>query len=62
MHVHLAAALPDDAHDPGVWDGGLDGQGLVVQLPQLLGVLLLGVHLDLQGIHLQQLRALLQVI
>lgn len=31
-HVHLAAALADDAHDARVRNGGLDGQRLLVQL------------------------------
>ena len=53
--VHLAAALPDDAQDERVGDGGLDVEGLVVQRLQLLVILLRGVHLDLQRVHLQQL-------
>lgn len=62
VHVHLAAALADDAEDAGVGYGGLDGQRLVVQLLEPLCVLLLRVHLDLQRIDLQQLRPLLQII
>ena len=62
VHVHLAAALPDDAHDAWVGDGALDGEGLHVQLLQLLGVLLGTVQLNLQRVHFQQLRALLQVV
>ncbi len=62
MHVHLATAFSDDAHDSGVGNGGLDGQGLVVQLAQLLRVLLLCVHLNLQCVDLQELCSLLQVV
>ncbi len=62
MHVHLAAALADDAHDARVRDGALDCQRPAVQLLQALGVLQLCVHLDLQRIHLQQLCALLKII
>ena len=52
VHVHLAAALPDDGHDAGVRDGGLDGQRPDVQLLQLLRVLLLRVDLR----HTQEVR------
>lgn len=62
MHVHLAAALADDAHDARVRNCGLDAQRLHVELLQLLRVLLLREDLDLQRVHLQQLCSLLQVI
>ena len=45
MHVHLAAALADDAQDARVRDGALDGQRAVVQVLQPLAVLQLCVHL-----------------
>ena len=43
-------------------DGALDVQALVVQRLELLVVLLRRVHLDLERVDLQQLRALLQVV
>ena len=62
MHVHLAATLPDDTHDTGVGYGTLDSQSFVVQLLQSLGVLLLGVHLNLKCVHFQQLGPFLQIL
>mmetsp|Transcript_58376 Transcript_58376/g.133956 ORF Transcript_58376/g.133956 Transcript_58376/m.133956 type:complete len:410 (+) Transcript_58376:422-1651(+) len=61
-HVHLATTLSDHAHDLGMRYGGLDLQRLLVEQLQLLVVLGGGVHLDLERIHLEQLRALPQVI
>ena len=43
-------------------DGALDVQALVVQRLELLVVLLRCVHLDLERVDLQQLRALLEVV
>ena len=57
-HVHLAAALADDALDPRVRDGRPDPKALLVDLAQLLVVLHLAVHLDLEGVHLELRRAL----
>lgn len=62
MHVHLAAALADDAHNAWVRDSALYCQRPAVQLLQPLCVLQLCVHLYFQCIHFQQLCALLQII
>jgi hypothetical protein len=42
-------------------DGTFDVQRLLVQLLERLVVLLLGEHLDLKGVNLEQLRPLLQI-
>ena len=62
VHVHLAAALADDAHHARVRNGALDAQRARVQLLKALVVALLRGYLDLQRIHLQQLGALFQVV
>lgn len=61
-HVHLAAALSDNAHDLGVGDGRLDAEGALVQAFELLVVLHLGVHLNLEGVDLERVGALAGVI
>lgn len=43
-------------------DGALDVDGLLVERLQRLVVLLLGVHLDLERVDLEQLSALLEVL
>lgn len=45
-----------------MWYGRLDVQRLFIQGLQFLVVLLRSVHLDLQRIYLEQLRALLKII
>ena len=52
----------DDSHDERVGNGRLDMEGLLIESLQLLVVLLLSVHLNLQGIDLKQLCAFLHVI
>jgi hypothetical protein len=62
VHVHLPAAFPDDAHDARVGDGTLHLQRPLIKLLELLVVLQLGVHLDFQGVHFEQLRPLFHVV
>ena len=45
-----------------MWNSRLDMQGLLIKSLQFLIVLLLGVHLYLEGVDLQQLRPLLHVV
>ena len=58
-HPHLSTALLDDAEDARVRDRGAHGVGGVVDLLELLVVLRLVVHLDLERVDLQQLCPLL---
>ena len=60
--MHFAAAFTNHAQDDRMRNGRLDVQRLVVQRLQLFVVFLSGVHLDLQGVNLQQLRPFLQVV
>lgn len=60
--LKLRPLTSNHSHDERVWYGGLDVQRLFVEGLQFLVILLLRVHLDLQGVHLQQLRPLLDVI
>lgn len=62
MHVHLATALPDNAHDARVGDGRFDSQSAGVELLESFAVLLRTMQLYLQRVHLQQLRPFLHVI
>ena len=59
---HPSDPTSDNTHDERVGDGRLDVQGLLVECLELLAVLLLRVHLDLQRVHLQQLSAFLHVV
>lgn len=61
-HVHFATALPDDAHDLGVGHGRAHLEGPLVQDLELLVVLHLGVHLDLEGEDLEEVSALAGVV
>ena len=59
-HPHLATALLDDAEDARVRDRGAHRVGGVVDLLELLVVLRLVVHLDLERVDLQELCPLLR--
>lgn len=61
-HEHFAAALANHAHDARVRDRALDLQRLRVEVRELLGVLGRGVQLDLERVHLEQLRPLPLVV
>ena len=60
--MHFSAAFPDHAQNEGMRYGRLDVQTLVVQRFEFLVVLLRRVHLNLEGVDLQELSALLEVV
>ena len=56
-HVHLAATLADDPQDVRVRNRARHRERALIQLLQLLVVLLLREHLNLNRVHLKKLRA-----
>lgn len=61
-HMHLASTLTNNSHDTGVRNGRLDRETLLVERLQLLAVLCLCVHLNLERKDLQQMCSLALVI